>query len=152
AMSRSGLRSWVGGRARRVVLAATVAAIATGVVVGGVTSGASSTKQTVRPSAAGITSEPYGTLDNGKVVTQYTLTNANGMVVKLLDWGGIITDIEVPDRAGNFADVTLGLNSLSEYQTESPYFGAIIGRYANRIANHQFTLDGTTYVLSRNNG
>jgi aldose 1-epimerase len=151
-MSSSGPRSWVGGRVRRVVLAGTVAAIATGVVIGGVTSGASSTKQSVRPSTAGITSEPYGTLDNGKVVTQYTLTNANGMVVKLLDWGGIITDIEVPDRAGNFADVTLGLNSLDQYRAATTYFGAIIGRYANRIANHQFTLDGTTYVLSRNNG
>ena len=74
------------------------------------------------------------------------------MVVKLLDWGGIITDIEVPDRTGTMANVTLGLTSLEQYQTVSPYFGAIIGRYANRIANHQFTLDGTTYVLSKNNG
>jgi aldose 1-epimerase len=150
-MSRSELGSAIGSRARRLVLLG-VAVLATGVVIGGVTSGASSTKKSVRPATAGITSEIYGTLDNGKDVHQYTLTNANGMVVKLLDWGGIITDIEVPDRTGTFADITLGLNSLEDYQTVSPYFGAIIGRYANRIANHQFSLDGTTYVLSKNNG
>jgi aldose 1-epimerase len=149
-MSRSGLRAVMGSRARRLVVAGVAAVLATGVVVGGVT--ASSSKQTVRPAAAGITSELYGTLPNGNEVHQYTLTNSTGMVVKILDWGGIITDIEVPDRAGNYANVTLAQTSLDGYRTDSPYFGAIIGRYANRIANHQFTLDGTTYVLSRNNG
>ena len=151
-MSRSGLRSAVGTRARRLVLGGVVAVVTTGVVIGGVTSGASSTKKAARPAAAGITSEVYATLDNGKDVHQFTLTNANGMVVKLLDWGGIITDIETPDRTGTFADITLGQENLEQYQTVSPYFGAIIGRYANRIANHQFSLDGTTYVLSKNNG
>src|SRR4051794_13306985 len=131
-MSRSELGSAIGSRARRLVLLG-VAVLATGVVIGGVTSGASSTKKGVRADAAGSTSEVYATLPNGKDVHQFTLTNANGMVVKLLDWGGIITDIETPDRTGTFADITLGQQTLEQYQTVSPYFGAIIGRYANRI-------------------
>jgi len=150
--SSSGLRSAARRRVWRLVGAGVVVVCVTGVVIGGGTSGASSTTSTVRPATAGITVEDYGTLPSGKTVHQYTLTNATGMVVKILDWGGIITDIEVPDRDGNYADVTLGLNSLDEYRTVSPYFGAIIGRYANRIANHQFTLDDVTYVLPRNNG
>jgi aldose 1-epimerase len=141
----------MGSRARRLALGGVAAVLATGVVIGGVTSGASSNKKKVRPAVAGITSEPYGTFNN-KAVTQYTLTNANGMVVKLIDYGGIITDIEVPDRTGTMANVTLGQTSLEGYETAGTYFGAIIGRYANRIANHSFTLDGTTYDLSRNNG
>src|SRR4051794_12603234 len=147
-MSRSELGSAIGSRARRLVLLG-VAVLATGVVIGGGTSGASSTKKGVRPAVAGVTSEGYGTLDNGKDVHQYTLTNANRMVVKLLHRGGIITDIEVPDRTGTLANVTLAQTSLADYMTAGTYFGAIIGRYANRIANHQFTLDGTTYVLSK---
>jgi len=150
-MSNSVLRSGLRGAGRRIAVGVAALALA-GIAVAGTTAIGSSKAPPVRTAALGITKEAYGTLPSGKTVSQYTLTNDNGMVVKILDWGGIITDIEVPDRNGNFADVTLGLTSLDQYRTASPYFGAIIGRYANRIANHQFTLDGVTYVLPRNNG
>src|SRR5690606_31211457 len=72
--------------------------------------------------------------------------------VRALNYGGIILSIRVPDAEGVFEDVTLGYDSLDTYLEESPYFGALIGRYGNRIANGQFTLNGTTYTLAKNNG
>ncbi len=93
----------------------------------------------------------FGTVD-GKKVYQYTLTNDNGMKVKLITYGGIITQLWVPDKNGKPADVVLGYDSLQDYLDDSPYFGAIIGRYGNRIANGRFTLDGKTYQLATNNG
>ena len=98
----------------------------------------------------GITQEPFGTAD-GEAVDLYTLTNANGMVVKIMTYGGIIQSIEVPDRDGNLGNVTLGFKTLDEYIAGSPYFGCITGRYANRIANGTFTLEGETYQLAINN-
>ena len=73
---------------------------------------------------------------------RYTLTNGRGMRVRILTYGGILQSIEVPDRRGRNANVTLGFNNLADYVAKSPYFGCITGRYANRIANGQFTLDG----------
>jgi aldose 1-epimerase len=99
-----------------------------------------------------ITRAPFGTLPDGAQVSQFTLTNAAGMIVKILDFGGIITQIHVPDRAGRFADVALGFDTLEPYLKDSPYFGALIGRYGNRIAKGRFTLDGKTYQLPVNNG
>ncbi|HYU08132.1 MAG TPA: galactose-1-epimerase [Gemmatimonadales bacterium] len=84
--------------------------------------------------------------------TQFTLTNAHGIEVKIITYGGIITSIRTPDRSGKLDDIVLGFDSLPGYLKDSPYFGAIVGRYANRIANGQFTLDGTTYHLAKNNG
>jgi aldose 1-epimerase len=99
-----------------------------------------------------ITKEPWGTVD-GEQVDLYTLTNSNGMEVKITNYGGIIQSIKVPDRNGNFDNVTLGFATLEEYVDHNdPYFGAIIGRYGNRIAGGQFTLDGVTYQLATNNG
>jgi aldose 1-epimerase len=96
-------------------------------------------------------SQPYGKFEN-KDVLQYTLTNAKGVVVKIINYGGIITDIMVPDRDGNMGNVVLGYDSLSGYlQKGNPYFGAVVGRYANRIANGKFTIDGNTYTLAANN-
>lgn len=93
----------------------------------------------------------FGNVDN-KPVNQYTLTNAKGMMVKIINYGGIITDIQVPDRNGEMGNVLLSYDSLSGYrQTGNPYFGALVGRYANRIANARFTLDGKTYKLPANN-
>ncbi len=99
-----------------------------------------------------IVKQPYGTTADGVAVDEYTLTNANGMEVKIITYGGIITSIKVPDRAGNMADVALGFADLAGYETMTTYFGCITGRYANRIANGKFTLDGTEYSLPVNNG
>jgi aldose 1-epimerase len=86
-------------------------------------------------------------------VFQYTLTNKNGMVVKILNYGGTVTDIITPDKNGKMGDVVLGYDSLAGYlQTGNPYFGCLVGRYGNRIANAKFTLDGKEYTLAANNG
>ena len=98
-----------------------------------------------------ITEAPFGTHDSS-AVTQYTLTNPSGMQVKILNYGGTITGIMVPDKNGNKGNVLLSFDSLSGYtQKNNPYFGALIGRYGNRIANAKFTLDGKTYTLAANN-
>jgi len=93
----------------------------------------------------------FGTLPNGKIVNEYMLTNKHGMVVKVINLGGIITSILAPDRDGNQGDVVLGFESLDEYINDTHYIGAIVGRTANRIAGASFTLDGNTYKLSCNN-
>jgi aldose 1-epimerase len=93
----------------------------------------------------------YGMIDNNEV-RQFTLRNVNGMIVKVLNYGGTITDIIVPDRDGIFKNVVLGFDSLEGYrQPTNPYFGCLVGRYANRIANAQFSLNGKTYTLAANN-
>jgi len=101
--------------------------------------------------------ESFGTLPDGRAVDQYVLTNKNGMAVKAITYGGIITSIRVPDTSGTFENVVLGFDELArylsdEYRAASPYFGAIIGRYANRIEDGRFTLDGQAYKLATNNG
>ncbi len=101
---------------------------------------------------ASITSAPFGTLPDGRNATLYTLTNPHGVVVKVSDFGGVITEIHTPDRNGKLADIALGYSELAPYCDESPYFGALIGRYGNRIANGQFELDGKQIQLSVNNG
>lgn len=89
---------------------------------------------------------------NGKEVTQFTLANDKNMQVKILDYGGIVTDLIVPDKNGQAGNVVLGYDSLSGYlQKGNPYFGALVGRFANRIGNARFTLDGKTYTLAANN-
>ena len=82
----------------------------------------------------------------------YTLTNSHGVEVRAMNYGGIIVSIRVPDRKGHFADIVLGHETLEGYIPNPPYLGAIVGRYANRIANGKFTLDGKTYTLPQNNG
>src|SRR5579859_2294315 len=100
-----------------------------------------------------IQKSPYGVTADGKAVEVYTLTNAAGMEVKIITYGAIITSIRVPDRFGNLANVTLGFGSLNVYETDNnPYFGAIVGRFANRIAKGKFTLDGKEYTLATNDG
>jgi aldose 1-epimerase len=100
-----------------------------------------------------ITSEYYGTTADGQDVYEYTLTNTNKdpMEVKIITYGGIITSIKVPGRQRNMANVALGFDNLEDYETKSPYFGCITGRYANRIALGRFTLDDVTYCLDINN-
>jgi aldose 1-epimerase len=99
----------------------------------------------------GVEQKPFGTRD-GRPVNLYTLTNANGVEVTTMNYGGIILSIRVPDRKGQFADVVLGHEALEGYVPNPPYIGAVVGRYANRIANGSFTLDGKTYNLPKNDG
>ena len=96
--------------------------------------------------------EKYGAMPDGAQIDILTLRNANGVAIRAITYGGIITSIEVPDRAGRSRDIALGFDSLAGYLTAHPYFGAIIGRYGNRIGAATFTLDGTEYALARNNG
>ncbi|MGH9309900.1 MAG: aldose epimerase family protein [Vicinamibacterales bacterium] len=100
----------------------------------------------------GVTREPFGKTADGVQVEIFTLTNKNGVQVRALTYGGIITSLRVPDRNGTFADIVLGFDGLEQYLPRHPYFGAIVGRYGNRIGNAQFTLEGHTYKLAANNG
>ena len=104
-------------------------------------------------STAGVGVQPsFGATPEGVSVDLYTLTNANGVEVRAMTYGGIILTLRVPDRDGNLGDVVLGYDALDGYLEASPYFGAIIGRYGNRIGGGQFTLDGEEYSLAVNNG
>jgi len=109
------------------------------------------TDESSSQSTLSIMKAPFGTVDQ-KQVNLYTLTNKNGIVVKITNYGAIITQIWTPDRNGKFGDIVLGYDSLQGYLDKNPYFGAIAGRYANRIAGGKFTLNGTTYQLSKNDG
>ncbi len=98
-----------------------------------------------------ISEKLWGNSENMQV-TEYSITNTNGMEVSIINYGGAITKIMTPDRDNKFANITTGFETLEGYlQKENPYFGAIIGRYGNRIANATFTLDGITYNLAKNN-
>ncbi len=102
-------------------------------------------------SKAAIKQEPYGTAD-GKEVSIFTLTNRKGAEARITNYGGIVVSLKVPDRKGQFDDVVLGFDTLDEYVAGNPpYFGAIIGRYANRIALGRFKLNGVEYKLATNN-
>jgi aldose 1-epimerase len=107
-------------------------------------------KKSVKHDAA-VQQEEFGTRE-GRPVNLYTLKNAHGIEIKAMNYGGIIVSIRVPDRKGQFADVVLGHDKLEGYIPNPPYLGAIVGRYANRIANGTFTLDGKTYTLPKNDG
>jgi aldose 1-epimerase len=97
--------------------------------------------------------KPFGQTPAGESVTLYTLKNARGMEVHIMNYGGIIQKILTPDRNGKVEDVVLGYETLQEYIKDTPYFGAIVGRFGNRIANGKFTLDGKEYTLAaQNNG
>lgn len=99
-----------------------------------------------------VTQAPFGVTPDGQQVSLFTISNANGMEARVINLGGIIVSLTAPDREGNLEDVVLGFDSLDGYLAEHPYFGAIIGRYGNRIANGQFTVDGESYQLPVNNG
>lgn len=93
----------------------------------------------------------FGTVD-GKEVYLYTLRNSHGMEARITNYGGIIVTLKVPGRDGKVGDVVLGFDSLASYVRDTPYFGCIVGRYGNRIAKGQFTVDGLQYTLAKNNG
>ena len=99
-----------------------------------------------------IEQDVFGITADGVRVERYTLRNANGMTVRLIAYGATVTELCVPDREGKFDDVVLGFDNLRQYETESPYFGCIVGRVAFRITEGTFELDGKTYQLTLNNG
>ncbi len=98
-----------------------------------------------------VTTEPFGETADGQPVTAFLLKNPNGLMATIIDFGGTVVSLDVPDAEGNLADVVLGCPDVACYENDSPYFGAITGRYANRIALGKFTLDGEEYTLATNN-
>lgn len=95
---------------------------------------------------------PFGQMPDGAAISLFALTNAHGMVAKITDFGGILTELHVLGRDGVLADVVLGFDALDSYLGENPYFGALIGRYGNRIGGGRFSLDAETYQLGLNDG
>jgi len=95
--------------------------------------------------------EPFGQTTDGRQITLYTLTNPNGIRARIINYGAILVSLEVPDKKGKLADITLGFDKLDGYLKVHPYFGAIVGRYANRIGKAQFMLNGVLYKLAANN-
>lgn len=98
-----------------------------------------------------VTKAAFGTLSDGRAATLYTLTNARGVRADITDYGAIVVRLSVPDRNGRLDDVVLGYNRVEDYAKGSPYFGAVVGRFGNRIAGGRFTLDGKTFSLATNN-
>jgi len=101
---------------------------------------------------AGVESAAFGTTADGKAIEIFTLRNAKGVEARVMNYGGIIVSLKTPDRAGKLDDIVLGFDSLAPYLKGTPYFGAIIGRYGNRIGHARFALDGKTYELAKNDG
>lgn len=99
-----------------------------------------------------ISKTGFGTTTDGEEVELFTLKNRAGMVAEITNYGGIVVSLTAPDRDGNFEDIVLGYESLAAYEAETPYFGALIGRYGNRIGKASFELDGKTYQLTMNDG
>lgn len=102
-------------------------------------------------STMSITKKKFGQLKNGETVTLFTLKNKNGLTAKIISFGGILTELWTPDKDGKFINIVLGYKKLENYLKYSPYFGAIVGRYANRIAKGRFKLNGKSYKLATNN-
>ncbi len=111
-----------------------------------------SSRQSVRPAHADVEVTPYGTSRDGQAVTLYTCRNKNGLTLKMMDWGATIVALETPDRAGHSANIVLTCADLAAFEDCTMYFNSTIGRYANRIANGQFKVNGNTYQLATNNG
>jgi aldose 1-epimerase len=99
-----------------------------------------------------VKKEAFGTMPDGKAVELYTLTNTHGIAVQVMTYGGIIVSLKTPDKSGHSADITLGFDTLADYLAKNPFFGALVGRYGNRIGNARFTIDGKEYSLAKNDG
>ena len=104
------------------------------------------------PKSGSTEKKPFGKTPDGQPVDLYVLTNKNGVEAAITNYGGAVVSLKVPDRNGKFGDVVLGYDSLDGYVNDKSYFGAIVGRYGNRIGHAQFSLDGKTYTLAKNNG
>jgi aldose 1-epimerase len=113
---------------------------------------ATSTEQTGGVTKMDIQITSFGRLPDGTEIDLYALTNKNGVKARIMTYGATLVSLETPDRNGKFADIVLGFDSLVGYLGANPYFGSTVGRYANRIAQGQFILDGVTYPLAKNNG
>lgn len=99
-----------------------------------------------------VKKEAFGTTPDGKAVDIYTLTNIHGIEVRAMTYGGAIVSVKTPDKKGNFADIVLGFDSLAGYLGKNPFFGALVGRYGNRIGSAKFALNGKEYTLAKNDG
>jgi aldose 1-epimerase len=99
-----------------------------------------------------ISIKEFGKMPDGRIISSYQLNNEKGMEVRVINYGGIITHLFAPDKNGKIGDLVLGFDDLKDYLAPHPYFGAIIGRYANRIGNASFILDGKTFGLAKNDG
>ncbi len=140
----------VHSRSAAVLLAAACAAACATAQAGAQSSSAANGSARQQP---GVTRAPFGALPDGRAVERFTLTNAHGITLQAITYGAIITTLRTPDRAGHLDDIVLGFDSAAGYPLgKSPYFGAVVGRYANRVANGRFTVDGQTYQLARNDG
>ena len=150
------MRTFLNRKGLLAVVAASAAILAAGAAASASAGHLHSGSEHASPT---ITSQPWGTAD-GQPVNLYTLNNGRGMTVTITNYGGVVQSINVPDRNGNVANVALGFPSLAGYVADNTtttasgetFFGAIIGRYANRIANGSFSLNGTTFTLDQNNG
>jgi aldose 1-epimerase len=120
-------------------------------LIGGITMTSCTSNKPTDDQKPGIEKAAYGQLPDGRSVELYTLRNSAGMTAQITTYGGILVGLTAPDKDGKFEDVTLGFDSLTTYVKSNPYFGALIGRYGNRIAKGKFTLDGKPYTLVVNN-
>lgn len=109
-------------------------------------------RTTRHPNKMTVETSPFGTLPDGRDVRRFTLANGRGSLAHIAEYGGIVTELHVPDRHGRPGNVVLGFDTLDRYLKGHPFFGAITGRYANRIAAGRFVLDGKSYTLATNNG
>jgi aldose 1-epimerase len=114
-----------------------------------ISSGQPTNRETPRTS---VVRSPFGVLADGRSVHAYTMTNSQGIEVCVLDYGGLVVSLKTPDRDGVRKEIVLGFDHLVDYEQNAPCFGALVGRYANRVANGTFTLDGATHRLAVNSG
>ena len=119
---------------------------------GSASEGRSAAEATTPPAKPVVSRSPFGQLPDGTSVESFMLRNAHGIEVRAITYGAVIVSLRVPDRAGRFDDIVLGHDDLGGYLRQPSYFGAVVGRYGNRIAKGRFTLDGKTYTLATNNG
>jgi len=109
-------------------------------------------QRTEEPMSQSVTQEAFGSTPAGETVELFSMTNANGIEIQVISYGGTIISLKTPDRDGNLGDIVLGYDNLQAYLDGSPYFGSIIGRYGNRIGGAEFTLDGEAHSLAANDG
>ncbi|WP_026753440.1 aldose epimerase family protein [Sediminibacter sp. Hel_I_10] len=108
--------------------------------------------ETMSEETQNIIKSDFGKLDDGTIIEQYTLKNTNGVELNVITYGGRITSLKVPNKDGEFENVVLGFDTIEDYEKDNPFFGALIGRFGNRIANGKFNLEGKEYTLATNDG